>query len=228
MNDPTTLRIVAWNAKVGRKPVEFARQLELALSRTAADVVILTEAVAYAATLRGFLVGWQVRHAHGWPEARNIVVLVRNGLPIRRVVGIRNWRSWVGPKLGKAHVGRTFLLVDIGTRWRIVGVHRTSGGPNGPNAPAWAEEHRRLARLADRPGSHRRALVIAGDQNCEADDRHPLSIGGLADTIGGHVVATHTKVDHAIVRDVTGRGTRHDYYGSDHPLVAYTFTLKES
>lgn len=226
MTDPTTLRVIAWNAKVGRNPADVVAALAIAIERTDADVVILTEAAAYARPLRR-LVGWQVRHARGWAEARNVVVLVRNGLRVRRVVSVRNWRRWVGPKLGKDHAGRTFLLVDIGARWRIVGVHRTPGGPGGPNAVAWAEEHARLARVADRPGSHRRALVIVGDQNCEADDRHPLSIGGLADTIGGQVVATHTKVDHAIVRDATGRGTRHDYYGSDHPLVSYHLTLKE-
>jgi hypothetical protein len=234
------LRVVAWNVRVGRRPEEVARQLALALSSIRADVVVLNEAAAYVPALRQALAHgeWKAWHAWGWAEARNVVVLTRRGLPVRRTVPIRNWRSWVGPLARRPHVGRTFLLVDVGLHWRIVAVHRTPGGPRGghprdsrgygPNAEAWAEEHRRLVRLSARPGSVRRSLVIVGDQNCEALDPDPLSIGGLADAIGGAVVTTHTKVDHAVVRDATGRGRRHDYFGSDHPLVSYDLIRKEA
>lgn len=223
--DPEQLTILAHNVKVGRSPRSVVASVRAAITDDT-DVVILTEAAGYTRALRESLTSWQVRHAHGWPEARNVVLLVRRDLRVHRFRAIRNLRSWVGPKLGRRHAGRTFPVVDLGTHWRIVGVHRTSGGPNGPNAEAWAEEHRRLARLARR--TKRRALVIVGDQNCQADDPHPLGLLGLARAIGGDVIATHTKVDHAVVRGVDGRGRRGDYHGSDHPAVRYTLTLKES
>lgn len=170
------------------------------------EVICLEEAAGTPEHLRRELGHrYRVLVAHGWPEADNLVTLVRRDVPIPRWLAFRMARGWVGPLQGREHAGRTFHLVDLGPRYRVVHVHRVSGGPEGPNAKAWQEEHIRLFRISNRRRSLRRRFIIVGDQNnTRRENKHPLSSGGLADAIGGRVVWTGTKVDHAIIRDAHG------------------------
>lgn len=230
------LELISHNVKVGRAPRAVILGIHAAMGGRPPGVAVLMEASGYIKALKeAFGALYYVLHASGWAEAASTVVLVRRDLPLTRWTAMRMRTSWVGPKALLPHAPRTHLVIDIGNpklgpAWRIVATHRVPGGPtggvqtHGRNAPAYAEEHHRLERLADRPGSHRRALIIVGDQNAEQDDRHRLSPAGLADAIGANVVSTKAKVDWALARDCRGTSSRGGYFGSDHPAMCYTFT----
>lgn len=230
---PDRLDVVTWNAKVGRRPAEVA--LDVAqLLKDRPDVAALQEAGGYVKALREALRGdYHVIAAHGWAEAGNSAFLVRRDVPVTRWSTIRLRVGWVGPKAFRRHPGRTFPVLNLGREWRIVNVHRTPGGPTGGvmtqgrNKPSWNAEHVALGRLADRKGSHRRALVMVGDQNCESDDRHPMGVPAFADDHGMRIVRTGAKVDWAIVRGCRGDGNRGSNLGSDHPTIRYTLTRKD-
>lgn len=232
---PRQLHLVAWNAKVGRKPRTVVRDLSAFLDENGwPDVIVLCEAGRYTTELRRRLSS-RYRVLRAGREHDGIVMLVDRSVPIptRSLLVMR--LGWIGPKAFRRHPGRTFPVVDLGKgksqlRWRIVGIHRTPGGPSGGvltrgrNRPAWEEEHARLLRLAARTRSHRRVLVMVGDQNCEMSDRRPTSVGGLAEAIGARVIRTGAKVDWAILRGGGGSGHRGPNLGSDHPLIRYQFT----
>jgi hypothetical protein len=217
---PDQLHLVTWNTKVGRRPGAIAfTLLDHFRSNGYPDVAILLEAGRYTQALRDTL-GTRYR------------VLVDRRIPMPRWRTITLRISWIGPKAFKRHPGRVFPVVDLGkgttgAKWRIVGIHRTPGGPTGglltrgKNKPSWNAEHRALAKLAHRKGSLRRALVLAGDQNCQVSDRHPMSVGGLAFEIDARIVRTGAKVDWALVRGCNGTGHRGSNLGSDHPLITY-------
>lgn len=233
---PLQLDLIAWNAKVGRPAHRVATALDRYIRDVQAwpDVMVLCEAGAYARTLRDrFGDRYRVRRAGRAHDG--MVLLIDRRIPLTRWRTLVMRLTWIGPKAFKRHPGRTFPVADLGTgrgtvKWRIVGIHRTPGGPSGGvltkgrNKPAWDEEHVRLVRLAGWKGSQRRSLVLVGDQNCEADDKRPHSGLGLASEIGARVIRTGAKVDWAIVRGAHGKGQRLDDYGSDHPLIRYSLT----
>ena len=165
-------RLIVHNVRAGRYPTAVVQAVRTLITATDVDAVALLEARAYVRALRRAFPGWQVRH-----HRTDIVLMVRRGhVPIRRTLPLRIHRRWWGPHQGRPHQGRTHLLVDIGRtddpgRLRLILIHRVPGGPSGgiltrgANRPAWDAEHSMLTRVADRPGSHRRPLLIAGDQN---------------------------------------------------------------
>jgi hypothetical protein len=240
---PDPLDLVLHNVRAGRHAGEVVRATRTLVRDTGRPHVIgLLEASAYRDELRDSPLrhDYLIRFVRGWRESANIVALVRRDVPLRRIAPIRTRRPWIGPKMGRPHAGRTHLLVDVGRMedpraWRLILVHRVPGGPTGGtsslvrgrNAAAWEAEHYKLADVADRPGSHRRAFVIVGDQNARPDDRHPLSPGGLADEIGARIHRTGAAVDWALLRDCQATSERLDSYGSDHPAIRYTLTHRE-
>lgn len=222
---PDEIRCLSWNTKVGRDAGKVARDLAGILDAQGhPHVVTLQEASGYIKALRKTIGGYRVIAAAGWKEAGQNVVLVRKDVPVTPLTTLRMKLRWVGPKHGLRHPGRTWPIVDIGGSkdWRIVGIHRVP--IRGKNPKAWSEEHAALVRLAKRPASRSRALVLIGDQNAPAGDRDRLSPAALADDIGARVITTGAKVDYALVRGATGTGNRHGDHGSDHPLVSVKLT----
>lgn len=231
---PTTLKGFTWNVHVGRSPKMVQQVVADLLTTYNADVAVLQEAASYYRVLRA-LPGYRLYTGQADREGRSTCVLVRRGIPVPRVRLLVTRLAWWGPKAGKRHVGRTFPVVDLGRwrgpRWRVVGIHRVPGGPrggtltHGRNRPEWNAEHVELVTLAHRRSSQRRALVMPGDWNCEADDEHPRGVWAYAQAVGAMILPTRTKVDHVVVRGCHGKARRRENYGSDHPLV--TFTLHQ-
>lgn len=234
---PGTLRGFTWNVHVGRRPEPVGQLVANLLARFNADVAVLQEAASYHRELQS-IPGYRLYTGSRTREGRSTVVLVRRGIPVPRLRLLVTSRPWWGPKAGKRHVGRTFPVVDLGRwpgpRWRVVGIHRVPGGPTGGvvtkgrNRPEWDEEHAELVQLAQRPSSRKRALVLPGDWNVEADDSHPRGLWAWTQAVGAHVLPTNTKVDHVVVRGCSGTARRRDNYGSDHPLVTFKLRHKDA
>lgn len=216
-------RVVIWNTKVGRRPLEVVRAVQRIAHETDAQVFMLQEAHGYVEALRR-LAGWNVVVANGQGEAQGTPILVRAGLDYRRHHAIRCNNRWVGPKAGQRHRGRVFTVATVeGDLY--VNVHRTRPGWSQFGA-AFAEEYRRLHDLAlDTDGP----LVMAGDQNIGTrlgGDRGRNAPWELAQSIRGRVVTTTPgRVDYAVVRGLYGDAEQLDEYGSDHHAVL--LTLKE-
>lgn len=228
---PKRLVTKAWNVHVGSGAEKRVRALRRELMAQPADTVGLNEAGGLYDELRDEF-GDEYRIWRGSRKHDASILMVRKDLRVPRHQLISHSIPWIGPKAFRRHIGRDFLWVDIGRgrdehKHRQVLVHRTPGGPTGGvktrgrNRPAWQKEDELLERFANRRGSKRRAFSIVGDQNCHADDDHPLGIRSLARRIGGHLLAMHTAVDHAIVRDYDATGRRGENLGSDHPLMTY-------
>lgn len=234
-NAPDVIHRVVWNAKEGRNPDKVIAELDRWLAGREPHLVSLLEAASYVkAVRRHYRRRYRVLAAYGWPEAGNIITLVRRDVPLAHWRTLRMKLGWIGPKRGKRHVGRTDHIIDLGrgrnaVRWRFLVVHRVPGGPtggvvtHGRNQPAYAEEHRAIRRLGCRRGSLRRAFVCDGDQNAEANDGHPLSPATLAEDLDCEVIETGAKVDWAFARGCTGEGRAHRNVGGDHPLIAYRY-----
>lgn len=232
---PAKLRLVTWNMRVGRNRREAARELkrQVKLARYP-HVVCLQEAGTYLSGIRGRLVtrgklwGYRVYVSRRNADAHHTLTLVRRDVPVRRhrflAGGTDNW--W-GPVHGWLHPPRTFVLVDLGTRWRIINVHRAWVGHQlargGRNVPAWRAEDDRLVQAARFAGA--RALVIVGDQNSGVKATEPWSVPHLAARIGAHLVSARGGVDYAAVRGADGVGVAHGKAGSDHRLRRFTFRL---
>lgn len=234
-SSPIEFRLMVWNVKVGRTGRSVCLGVDKAMDGKAPHMVVLLEADGHLSELRKFFPHFRWTQERRWDEAGNIIVGVRKDVPVTRVTAVRMRTAWIGPKAGLRHAPRTYLIIDVGTprtgpAWRFVPVHFPSGGPsggtetNGRNAAAYAESVYWAEAVADKPGSNRRAFVLAGDFNATEEDRHRLSPAGLADAIGADVVSTNAKVDGALVRGCTGTSKRGGMHGSDHPVMYYTLT----
>lgn len=199
------MRLVVWNAKVGRNHRGVVRATRRLLRNTEADALALLEATAYVGALRDGLPNWRVQH----PLGSDVVLLTRITSIRPEVDVIEHDLPWVGPKVGIHHEGRGHLLVD----GRILIVHRLTGGPEGPNADAFDAES---DLIHDTLHGLERALCV-GDQNATTGE---LAAWWRAQ--GMTPVRTTAKVDHGAERGliVVARKLRR-YYGSDHTPVLY-------
>lgn len=127
----------------------------------------------------------QVVHGEGF-EARGVRALVRKDVKVIRVKTMRMTEPWVGPKAGKRHKPREFLVLlceHRGRRFWVVCVHL----PTFNNPEAQKEALDRIESFVNRHDSL--PVFVAGDFNREA---HQMK--ALADAVDGEYVAVG-KVD---------------------------------
>ena len=235
-------RVATLNLKVGRGWRAAVKSIRELIDDEDPDVIALQEAMYYAAAIvLRFGLRWRITAApSSIPEGRNVLLLVRRSVPSRgsRRRGGWGWVrmriGWTGPKQGKRHPGRTWpwRIVD---EVLIVALHRVTGGPEGGNRAAYAEEAAALVELAR---DHDGPVLIIGDTNTAARDRRPGTMRDVAEKIGGRVIhelrpGHGVGVDYAVARGVRGRYLRGKHYGSDHRsgvlhLTTRGDTLRES
>lgn len=210
-------RVIAWNARVGRKPRRVARSVKRMARWHKVDVFVLLEASTYADALREKMPDW-----HIFGQSTDALVLIRRGSEFTMDV-IQHDVAWRGPKLHIDHTGRRWPIIDFGT-WQLACLHRVPGGPmggttlDGFNKRAWGQEAvllRTTARAATVP------TLFVGDQNATV-----MQMMAWVREAGGRVVRTGLKVDWAWLvgkAQVTAKALgRH---GSDHHAVLYVVTL---
>lgn len=228
---PTVLDLLSWNLKDGRKAADVVRDVVTVVDQVAhPHVLVFQESRRYATALRRALHGYKLVMARGWDESSNVLVFVRHDVPLARWRALRMNIGWVGPKAFRRHVGRTFLVVDLGREWRVVGVHMPPGGPtggtvtHGRNKPAYTEASHEVQRVNARRGSYARALVDVGDWNADAGDSHLTAPAAIATNGDLQLVRAGGGPDYALVRGCRGVGHRGTYLGSDHPYRTFTLT----
>ena len=208
-------RILSWNAKVGRNPVTVVAALYAFIAISRPQVIVLSEATAYAPALRrAFKLRW-----HVYRKGSDMVVMVRRNLPKPTVTAVGHDIAWRGPKAGLPHAGRSWLVLDW-DGFRLIALHRVPGGPAGGVSPeldgvnklAWDTEAQLLAGLLRDTIS---ALVV-GDQNARIVELVVFMANHNLDPI-----STGAKVDWAMARHFRATGRRLLRRGSDHPAVLY-------
>lgn len=138
-------------------------------------------------------------------EAREIKVLVRDGVKVLRRKRLNMTVRWIGPKIARVHEARVYLGVktDFPFRAWVLDVHFPTGGPNGPNAKAWMESWRRVVAFL----SKRRGVAI-GDFNATAEELAALV------KAAGFEITSLGKVDHAISNRLRRVGVQRDLPGT--------------
>lgn len=226
-----SLTLVTFNGWVGN-PDWRANLTLLANDTDRPHVLALQEAYRFGGTIRGYR---RLACSHRDDnDAQSTIVLVRDDVPVTRHRCLHvDGPDWIGPKHGIRHDPRTFrdLTVEVdGTRFDVLAVHRTPGGPQPgikANAASWAAEDaeivswatRREARHPDRP------QVVIGDHNGRTGDDRPLGIGDLAARLGA--VARLRGIDGALVAEagkVTARKLDGRYGSDAHEPVVVTVT----
>ncbi len=138
-------------------------------------------------------------------EAREIKVLVRDGVKVLRRKRLNMKRRWIGPKIARVHEARTYMAVKVNSpfwAW-VLDVHFPTGGPDGPNAAAWMESWNRVVAFLKR----RRGVAI-GDFNATAEELIKL----LKDT--DFDLTPLGKVDHAISHRLRRTSVQRDLPGT--------------
>lgn len=197
------MKLVVHNAKVGRNPRRVVRATRRLLANTNAHTLALLEAGAYVDALREGLPEWRTQ------RVGDVLLLTRRADPKPDVEAVSHDLAWVGPKAGIRKVGRTHMLVN---GWLLI-VHRITGGPDGPNADAYAAES---ALIAETLVGLEVAMCV-GDQNAKIAE-----LAAWWRSIGMMPVRTTAKVGHGAARGlrVAGRRLRR-YFGSDHTPEVY-------
>ena len=169
------------------------------------DVVVLQQAENAEAHLRSFK-GYRLIERKTGEEAQAIKTLVRKGSRASKAKWLRTFLAWVGPKAGRRHLGRTFLAVLVRKPFYCwtVNVHFPTGGPDGPNAAAWAEAWAKVVKFAKR----RKRVVVIGDFNATTQQ-----LNRLVREAGFHMVS-FGKVDKALSKGVTVTSIKHDLPGT--------------
>jgi len=206
---PTDKRLVVQTTNIEgmKKP-----PLGEGLAEIQPDVAVLQQAAQSGAHL-GRFGKYKVYGFRGSAEARGVKALVSRNSKVVRVRRLRMTLSWIGPKASRAHTPRVFQAIQVRTPFWVwvVNVHFPTGGPDGPNAKAWAESWRRTVKFLKK----RRGVVI-GDFNATAVQLRPLcEAEGFELTMLG-------KVDHAVSnrlhrvkkQSVPGRPTRAHGWGA--------------
>jgi hypothetical protein len=133
------------------------------------DAVVLTEAYYWRQDVPGYTtISWSKKN-HG-AEARDVVVLVRDGVRIKRKRLKKMIRGWWGPFTGRKREPRRYpvvVLVKDGVTWPLLAAHFPPGGASGGiktrgrNKGAWHESARKAKRWLRR----RIQAVLLGDLN---------------------------------------------------------------
>lgn len=197
--------VVAWN--VGPRPVrEILRDLRTLIGQNPAKIVGLFEATRLVPYLR-------VRYPHRRVICHHsdVVAILRRGARRPRVEVISHDVAWRGPHMGRAKVGRKWLLL-VWDDEAILLVHRVT--PIG-NEAAWDAETdliHAIVKRVDLPDQ----LAIIGDHNGTRDRLED----DYAD-MGLRLLPVNAKVDQCAVRGFKGDGKRLGNHGSDHVAIGW-------
>jgi endonuclease/exonuclease/phosphatase family metal-dependent hydrolase len=218
------MRIVSWNAKVGRPNDEFERDLRELIADQKPDVICLQEAGKYTQVLRNKFTDWNTYARQGWSESdMNPVMVKKKPLWRKRKRGkgwdtLRTKTVWEGPQGGE-HTGRTWTWVQVGGM-RIMSFHRCTGGKD-KNKAAFVEEARVVTPWIE---SNVKPTFVFGDHNCGPRQDHKGASHNIAQAVNGRVLfdAADPGIDYAIADGVKGT-VRHlnKKYGSDHRAVLF-------
>lgn len=216
------LDILQWN--VGQS----SRVLEQLLDRRDAfDVAILQEASHLCGLLDLHLRRTHiVRRVHhpASDHSSDLVLAISRDIPRPVLTPRGHTTAWKGPKVGNRKTGRSVALLDW-TDLRLVGVHRTAGGPEGGSGPhtrgsnrgAWDADLTIIRRAEHRP----KPFALIGDQNAavdELDEYRALGLHLTRSPCACHVAARGVRVE----LESLGK------HGSDHHLQHIHLTPKES
>lgn len=173
------------------------------LSTTKANLAVLQQASRLVKLAKGS--GYRRFGYKTGIEARGIKSLVSRNLKVGLTRRLRMTMPWVGPKTGKRHEPRVYQALQVLAPFRfwVVNVHFPTGGPDGPNAKAWAESWRRLVQFL----SKRRGVAI-GDFNATAAQLKPLC------ETAGFDLTSLGKVDHAVSHRLRRAGVQRDIPGT--------------
>lgn len=214
--------VISHNIDEPRNPVIAARALDDATNRMGVDVYALQECKgARGAMINTFGKDYRVLMS-GAPGASLITMIHRDHKIINERY-LHMTEEWVGPQLGIKQLPRIHNVTDISGGFRIINLHRVwcpHEGPRGENGVAFGEENVRLQKIASKPGSKKRTTLFVGDQNAEIEDRRIDSPRNLAANHRAQIIRTGARVDWAFVMNGNGKGDRHGYAGSDHPIVS--------
>ena len=215
-------RVLAWNAKVGRKPTDVMAGLETLIESNDPDVVALQEFKGYVGQLRDRFAGkWWIYAHNDWPEANDNPVMVSHAFGQKHRGGEDGWNTlrteteWTGPQ-GGDHQGRTWTWVKVAGVF-VLSLHRCTDG-NGRNSEAFTEEARHLTKWIR---NHTPAVVI-GDHNCGKGADFPGASRLVATDVGGRIKGIEdVPVDYALEHGIKGTAKVLNGHGSDHRAIKW-------
>lgn len=175
----TKMEIFSHNAFVGQDPKVYRKHLKAMIANENPDILVISEAKNLFGHLDGL--GYKVYQLKPRTIATaNIVVLVREGLKVRKSLIMRMLQKWVGPKAGVAQPGRIYRSINVekgGLVWKVGGFHIPFG------VAARAETFARITKwLANTPT--RRPTIAVGDFNLKKDAVEKLLAGSKVKVVG--------------------------------------------
>lgn len=196
--------------------VEESDALLDAIAANKPDVVVLTEAYHYNQHVPGYQ-RVQYSKKHG-AEARDVLVLVRDGLKIKRRALIKLTRAWYGPFTLRKRSPRRYIVVTVvkdGVKYPIMAVHFPPGGPaggvktRGRNKGAWHESARRVKRWL-----RRRLLAVAiGDFNADkADVKQYVAPKGAVVEMASNVDGVAAKANEVTITRLNAPKKMHGWF----------------
>lgn len=215
------MRVVAWNAKVGRSDKNFKNGLNDLIDALNPGVICLQEAKDYTSVLRNSFGNrfWVYTHTD-WKESNDNPILVRQNYNKKeRGDGWNTCRmdtGWEGPN-GHQHPGRTWTYVLVDGIW-IMSYHRVTGGKK-KNRDAFAEEFDRTVDWINKKDPDGGSVLIVGDHNIGPKDGDKKGSKKIASVVSGNVAFDNEDpgIDYAIRRNQkVSTAERKGSYGSDH------------
>lgn len=216
------MKIVAWNAKVGRTDAAVKKSLGQIIDDHHPAVICLQEAKGYVDVARS--VGGYHTYAHGdWAESNDNFVMVRDNYDKKeRGNGwntLRCTTRWEGPH-GQPHAGRTWTWVLVDGIY-VMSYHRVTGG-KAKNRSAFKEEYNRTVEFIN--ARRASAFVVFGDHNIGPKEDTQFGSKQIASAVSGscRFDPRDPGIDYAICRNQQGEVKRTKLYGSDHKMVLFT------
>lgn len=214
--------IVSFNAEVGRGGKAAVHSIRgIIEDHPRVSVIALQESEGYVDDLRQTFKGWKTYAKAGWPESDNCPIMVKRSEYTPRTRYGKTWgtlkcnRTWIGPKAGLKHPGRTWTWVKVGGVY-VLSLHRVWGGERDfkGNGAAYAEEARKLTEWI----REHQPCVVFGDTNCGFYEKHDNSMRDIREAVNGLLIADDNEpgIDYALTKRVTGVVRRTKTYGSDH------------
>ena len=219
------MKVLTWNAKVGRPNDEFGDALQQLIRDTEPDVIVLQEAGKYTEVLKKrFGKKWYVYAKSGWDESDMNPVLVWKKGHQKKKYGkgwgtVRTHKTWTGPQ-GGDHKGRTWTWVHVDEH-RIMSYHRCTGGKD-QNKDAFVEEYDVTSGWIRKQTV---PVIIFGDHNCGPKATHKGSSKKIAQSVDGRVIfdTEEPGIDYVLSKGVRGTTNRlKKDYGSDHHPAVFT------
>jgi len=154
------VRILMWNVWAGHFPNHVYDSLVEMIADHDPHIIQLSEAYRLAGVLAS-LHRYQVFQLEPQDTKADVderpacVTLVRDDVKVLRHGWVHNLRWWKGPKHDLSHNGRIWPFLRLrfrhGGRLRWLGLHLSTGGVDGPNREAVAEQIGNATTWAGRP-----------------------------------------------------------------------------